>query len=117
MRFTVTESDTAIALGSGDVQVLATPRLIAWLEAATVHEAAPLLAEGQTTVGTAIRVRHLRATPVDGTIEASAAVSSAEGRHLTFSVTAQDGNGDSAADGEIERVIVDRERFLAAAQD
>lgn len=116
MHFTVTESDTAIALGSGDVPVLATPRLIAWLEAATVREAAPRLADGQTSVGTAIRVRHLRATPVGGTIEVAAAVSAMEGRHLTFHVAAHDGHGDSVADGEIERVVVDRQRFLADAQ-
>jgi fluoroacetyl-CoA thioesterase len=58
MRHEVTDADTAAALGSGDVPVLATPRLIAWMEAATVRAAAAFLVKGQTTVGTAIRIEH-----------------------------------------------------------
>lgn len=64
MRYTVTDDDTAARVGSGDVPVLATPRLIAWLEAATVQAAAPFTAAGQTTVGTAVRIEHRRATRV-----------------------------------------------------
>ena len=56
MRHEVTDADTAAALGSGDVRVLATPRLITWMEAATVRAAAAILVTGQTTVGTAIRI-------------------------------------------------------------
>jgi len=56
MRHEVTDADTAAALGSGDVPVLGTPRLVAWLEAATVRAAVGLLKPGQTTVGTAIRI-------------------------------------------------------------
>ena len=67
MRREVTDADTAAAVGSGDVAVLATPRLIAWLEAATVASAAPFVGPGQTSVGTAVRIEHRRATPV-GTI-------------------------------------------------
>ena len=55
MRHEVTDNDTAAALGSGDVPVLATPRLIAWMEAATVRAVTAFLGRGQTTVGTAIR--------------------------------------------------------------
>jgi predicted thioesterase len=114
MRHEVTEADTAIALGSGDVPVLATPRLIAWLEAETTTVAAPLLAAGQTTVGSAIRVRHLRATLVGGSVELAAdAPERVSERNLTFSVRALDGNGKLVADGEIDRVIVNREQFLA----
>jgi hypothetical protein len=57
MRHEVTETDTGAALGSGDVPVLATPRLIAWMEAATVRAATAFLGTGQTTVATAIRMR------------------------------------------------------------
>ena len=64
MRHEVTDADTAAALGSGDVPVLGTPRLIAWMEAATVRTVAALLNPGQTTVGTAIRIEHRRATAV-----------------------------------------------------
>jgi fluoroacetyl-CoA thioesterase len=51
MRHEVTDADTAAAVGSGDVPVLATPRLIAWMEAATVQSVARFLGTGQTTVG------------------------------------------------------------------
>lgn len=113
MRQTVTDEDTAIALGSGDVPVLATPRLIAWLEAETVARAAELIDAGETTVGTAIRVKHLCATAVGGEVTVTAAPPSRDGQRLTFAVTATDGQGRLLADGEIERMIVDRERFLA----
>lgn len=110
----VSEADTAQALGSGDVPVLATPRLIQWLEAATVEAARPLLEAGQTSVGTAIRVDHVRATPVGGRVELTAtAPESPNGRRLTFTVSAVDADGKQVATGEIERAIVDRARFLA----
>lgn len=115
MRFEVTESDTAIALGSGDVPVLATPRLVAWLEAATVEAAAPQLTPGQTTVGTTVRVAHLRATPVGTAVvcRADPPRASADGRRLTFRVTAVDETGRAVAEGEIERAVVDRAAFVA----
>ncbi|KAA9152771.1 thioesterase [Amycolatopsis acidicola] len=115
MRFEVTEADTAEALGSGDLPVLGTPRLIAWLEAATVACAAPSLAAGQTTVGTAIHVRHRRPTPVGGEVEVFAEVreSTVEGR-MSFTVRAVDGTGQAVATGEIERAVVDGERFLGS---
>src|SRR6059058_6205034 len=115
MQHDVTNADTAAALGSGDVPVLATPRLIAWLEAATVQSAVPFLGTDQTTVGTAIRVEHRRATPVGGSVEVIAEPpADPGGRRLTFVVQAIDGSGQLVAAGEIDRVIVDRQRFLAA---
>ncbi|WP_306192679.1 MULTISPECIES: thioesterase family protein [unclassified Streptomyces] len=115
MRHVVTDADTAESVGSGDVPVLSTPRLIAWMEAATVEAAAAFTAAGQTTVGTAIRVEHLRATPVGGRVEVAAEAPAAPaGRRLTFLVRAVDGSGALVATGEIDRAIVDRGRFLAA---
>jgi fluoroacetyl-CoA thioesterase len=114
MPYEVTQADTAEAVGSGDVPVLATPRLIALMEAATVHAAAPYVGAGQTTVGTAIRVEHRRPTPVGGTVEVTATPpDTVSGRRLTFAVRAVDGGGEVVATGEIDRVVVDRERFLA----
>jgi predicted thioesterase len=110
MRYEVTVEDTAVALGSGDVTVLGTPRLIAWLEAATVAEAAPHLEPDQTTVGAAVRVRHRRPTPVGGTIDVYARLTT-DGDRLTFDVSAVDGDGHYVADGEIDRVVVDRASF------
>ena len=113
MRHEVTDADTAIALGSGDVPVLGTPRLVAWLEAATVRAAAGLLNPDQTTVGTGIRIEHRRATAVGASVEATATPpTDVAGRVLTFNVLAVDGSGQIVAVGQIDRVIVDRTRFL-----
>ena len=116
MRHEVTDTDTAAAMGSGDVPVLATPRLIAWMEAATVRCAAPFLGAGQTTVGIAIRIEHRRATPVGGSVEISATPPrDVAGSRLTFGVQAVDGWGKVVAVGEIDRASVDRQRFLTSA--
>jgi fluoroacetyl-CoA thioesterase len=110
VTYEVTQDDTALALGSGDVPVLGTPRLIAWLEAATLEAARPKLADSQTTVGTAVRVKHRRPTRVGGTITASAKLTAGpdEKGRLSFSVSAVDHDGSTVADGEIDRVIVER---------
>lgn len=110
--FTVTDGDTAIALGSGDVAVLGTPRMIAWCEAVTVLALAPELEDGMTTVGYRINVDHLAPTPVGMAVEATATVSEVDGRQVTLAVTVEDGNG-VAAQGTITRVVVDREKFMA----
>ncbi|MFG2881212.1 thioesterase family protein [Streptomyces sp. NPDC048297] len=87
------------------------------LEAATVRAAEPFTGAGRTTVGTSVRVEHLRATPVGGQVEVTAEpVPGAAGRRLTFVVRAVDGSGELVARGEIDRAVVDRERFLASAQ-
>jgi fluoroacetyl-CoA thioesterase len=119
MRYQVAQADTATAVGSGDVPVLATPRLIAWMEAATVQCALPFLESGQTTVGTAVRIAHRRASPVGSSLEISAeppaggeAQDGAAARRLTFAVRAIDDSGTIVAAGEIDRAIVDRDRFL-----
>jgi predicted thioesterase len=115
MRHEVTDTDTATALGSGDVPVLATPRLIAWMEAATVRAAAAFLETGQTTVGTAIRIEHGRATTVGGSVEITATLQrDTASSRLTFDVQAIDGSGHVVAAGQIDRATVDRERFLAS---
>ena len=115
MRHEVTDTDTASALGSGDVPVLATPRLIAWMEAETVRAGTAFLGTGQTTVGTAIRIEHRRATPVGGSVEITATPPrEVVGRRLTFHVQAADVSGMVVAVGEIDRAIVDRQRFIAS---
>lgn len=121
MRFEVTEADTAVVVGSGDVPVLATPRLIAWMEAATVHcantSADTSLAAGQTTVGTAVRVEHRRPSVVGDVVEITACRGeSTVDRRITFAVRAVDGAGQVVAVGEIDRAVVDRERFVSVAR-
>ena len=68
----MTEADTARALGSGDVDVLGTPRALALAEAATVRAAAASLTPGQTTVGTHVELDHLAPSPVGATVRAEA---------------------------------------------
>ncbi|MBV8991018.1 MAG: hypothetical protein JO372_20885 [Solirubrobacterales bacterium] len=115
MHHEVTDADTAAALGSGDVPVLATPRLISWMEAATVGCARQLVDSDKTTVGTAVRIEHRRATPVGDSVEVIAERPSCAGRRLTFNVQAFDSSGRLVAAGEIDRAVVDRESFLRAA--
>jgi len=114
VSLTVTDADTAVALGSGDVPVLATPRLVALAEAATVAAIAPHLPPGDTSVGTRVEFDHRAATPVGATVTAEARLTTVDGRRLHFDVGVRDGTGD-VAEGRVERVVVDRERFLARA--
>jgi fluoroacetyl-CoA thioesterase len=107
----VTDADTAQALGSGDVPVLATPRVVALMEEATVATTARHLETGQSTVGTRVELDHLAATGVGATVVAGARLVTVAGRRLAFDVAVH--NGDTvAAQGRVERVVVDRERFL-----
>jgi len=113
LQRTVTEQDTATALGSGDVAVLATPRVLAWLEAATVAEAADQVGEGETSVGTRVELEHLLATTVGATVTLVAELVHRDGRLLRFAVAAHDSDDRLVASGTITRVVVDRGRFLS----
>lgn len=114
MVFEVTDQDTAAAVGSGSLPVLGTPRLLAWLEAATCACLAPLLTAGSTSVGTRVQVEHLAASPVGAQVEVSASSAYEDGRLHRFTVSARDtASGKVLAAGEITRVVVDAERFLA----
>lgn len=108
----MTAADTALALGSGDLEVLATPRLLAWCEAATVAELADQLPPERTSVGSRIRLEHLAATPVGGTASVTANLEQEDGRLVRFSLSAVDRSGRLIATGEVTRVIVDRQRFV-----
>ncbi len=112
VALTVTDADTAQTLGSGDVPVLGTPRVLALVEAASVRATARYLPSGTTTVGTRVELEHLLATPVGATVTAEARLSTVDGRRLAFAVTVHDGDR-LAAQGTVERALVDRERFLA----
>lgn len=124
VRIVVADNDTAIAAGSGDVPVLATPRLLALAEAAAVKSVTPALAPGQTTVGTSAVVEHSRASPVGADVVVEAELTGADGRTLTFRFTARHGQPGSPAHegtvigtGTMGRAVVDRERFLARARE
>jgi predicted thioesterase len=111
----VDDADTALALGSGDVPVLGTPRVIALAEQASIVAIGNELAEGRTTVGYQVQLAHLTPTPVGGTVVAEATLEQIEGRRLTFRVSVNDARGLVAA-GRITRVVVERARFIDRAQ-
>jgi fluoroacetyl-CoA thioesterase len=114
LQFEVTEADTAAAVGSGDLPVLGTPRLLAWCEAATCAAVAESLDPGSTTVGTRVSLEHLAASPVGEQVEVTASIAYVDGRLVRFSVAASHvADGKVVGTGEVTRVVVDRERFLA----
>jgi predicted thioesterase len=108
---TVTDDDTAIAFGSGDVPVLATPRIVALAEEATCAAVAPRLAEHETTVGIRVELDHTRPTGLGGSVTADALLSHVDGRRLEFDIVVRDEVGQVAS-GRVTRVAVDRERFV-----
>jgi fluoroacetyl-CoA thioesterase len=117
VEFVVTGQDTAEALGSGDLPVLGTPRLLAWLEAATCAAVRESLPSGRTSVGTRVEVEHRAASPVGAVVVARATLARMDGRVLTFEVVANDRQSGSVLGvGQITRVVVDRERFLAGVR-
>jgi predicted thioesterase len=114
VELTVTDADTAQAVGSGDVPVLATPRVLALVEAASVAATTTRLPAGATTVGTRVHLDHRAATPVGRTVVAEARLARVEGRRLEFEVVVREG-GEVVAEGRVERVLVDRHGFMARA--
>ncbi|TSD65621.1 thioesterase family protein [Aeromicrobium piscarium] len=111
----VTAEHTARAVGSGDLEVLGTPVVIAWLEEATC--AVLDIDERQTSVGTRIEVDHRAPSAVGATITATASLAHQDGRLHRFQVAAHDEHGTLVAAGEIRRIVVDRERFNARVPD
>ncbi|MEU6206650.1 hotdog domain-containing protein [Micromonospora musae] len=111
VELTVTDADTAQAIGSGDVPVLGTPRVLALAEAATVAATARSLPAGMTTVGIRVELDHRAATPVGGRVQAQARLAEVDGRRLLFEVRVTDGE-EVVADGRVERMLVDRRRFM-----
>lgn len=112
VNLTVTERDLATALGSGDVPVLGTPRLIALCEEATVAAIAGQLREGDTSVGSRVECDHTRRSLVGETVIARATLVSVDKRRLQFTVSVTNGAGDDIAAARIWRVVVERDRFL-----
>jgi len=108
---TVGPEHTARAVGSGDVDVLGTPVLLAWCEEATCD--ALSLEHDQTSVGARVEIEHLIPSPIGTTIIANADVIARDGRLVTFRVEAVDTSGALVGSGQIRRIVVNRDRFLA----
>jgi fluoroacetyl-CoA thioesterase len=115
LGFTVTVDDTAQALGSGSLPVLATPRLLAWCEATTCAVIDPSLEETRTSVGTRVQLEHVAASPVGAEVQVSATIAHVDGRLVRFEIVAHHASADEQliGHGEVTRVVVDRDRFLS----
>jgi fluoroacetyl-CoA thioesterase len=114
IRRRVDSASTARQLGSGAVDVLATPELIRLMEMAAVAALADHLPPEFTSVGVAVSVKHLAPTPVGLGVEARATLTEVQGRRLTFQVVARD-DVEEVAEGTHERVLVEVEGFEARA--
>ncbi len=124
VRIVVAETDTAVAMGSGDVPVLGTPRLLALAEAAAVAAIRPSLEPGQTSVGTSAVLEHNRPSPPGAEVVVEAELTEVDGRRLVFRFMARHTRLPGSPDdhnvvigaGTLERVIVDKDRFVSRAQ-
>jgi len=114
-RYAVTDADTALAHGSGDVPVLATPRVVALVERATCLAVAESLTDDLTTVGVRVEVEHLVPTRVGGEVTVEAVLEAVDGRRLTFGVRVSDDERDVAR-GTVVRTLVTRDRFVEKAR-
>ena len=111
----VCDSNTAKTVGSGSLDVYATPMMITLMEQAACKCLEDVLEQGETSVGTEICVSHTAASPLGMEIEAIATIKNIVGRKIEFSVTAKDGTGEIGS-GRHTRVIVDAERFIEKTQ-
>lgn len=109
---TVVAENTAAHMGSGDMAVFATPAMVALMENAAMLAVASHLTEGETTVGSEMNTTHLKPSGLGAVVTATAILTAVEGRKLTFTVGARDGEG-LIGEGTHVRFIVQRERFLA----
>lgn len=108
----VDETNTAVALGSGDMAVFATPAMIALMENAAMLAVAQHLPEGSTTVGAMMNSSHVKPTAPGREVKATAVLKEVDGRKLTFEVRAEDENG-LIGEGTHIRYVVDRNKFLS----
>jgi fluoroacetyl-CoA thioesterase len=115
VKLTVADADTAPALGSGDVAVLGTPKVVALCEEAAMTALAGELAKGQTTVGTRVELAHLAPILVGSTVRAVATLEKVDGKRLVFNVSVTDDCGLVAA-GKITRSVVDAITFMDRAR-
>lgn len=111
-EMTVTKENTALSVGSGSLEVFATPMMTALMEKAACIAIAEFLEGDETTVGTMLNITHDRATPIGAAIKATAEIIEVNGREIVFSVSAEDENG-IIGKGMHKRFIVYKEKFLS----
>lgn len=109
---TVSKENTAITMGSGDLEVFATPSMVSLMENAAMNAVAGELPEGSTTVGVMMNTTHTKPSAMGDTVSATAVLKEVEGRKLTFEVQAMDSKG-VIGEGIHVRYIVDKEKFMS----
>jgi predicted thioesterase len=110
--FVVEHKDTAAVYGSGALEVFATPAMIALMEKTCLESVADKIDEGNTTVGIAVNIKHLKASPVGSTIRCEAELVEVDRRRLVFSVKCFEGE-TLVGEGIHERFVVDSEKFMS----
>ena len=115
ITFSVTQDCSAKEVGSGTLEVLATPIMIARMEQAAWTAVATHLSPDSSTVGTLMNVQHVSATPLGMNVTCRAELTEVDGRRLVFRVTAHDDKG-LIGEGVHERAMIQSDRFLAKAQ-
>lgn len=111
LELVVEQQHTAMAFGSGEVKVFATPMMIALMEKAALTAVDEHLGEGFATVGTIVNAKHLAATPVGMKVKATAELTAIEGKKLTFFIEAFD-EQEKIGEGTHERYIIETAKFL-----
>ena len=108
----VEHKDTAAVYGSGALEVFATPAMIALMEKTCLMSVCDKIGEGNTTVGIAVNIKHLKASPVGATIRCEAELTEVDRRRLVFKVQCFEGEA-LVGEGVHERFVVDSEKFMA----
>ena len=115
LEFEVRPEHSAAHIGSGSVQVLSTPSMIAFIEITSLKLLDTHLPQGHSSVGARVDIRHLAPSPVGCTVRVSAEITAVDGRKVTLDVNAREGDKQIGA-GTHERAVIDVERFLGGIQ-
>ena len=108
----VEHKDTAAVYGSGALEVFATPAMIALMEKTCLESVADKIGEGNTTVGIAVNIKHLKASPVGSTIRCEAEITEVDRRRLVFEVKCFE-DKTLVGEGIHERFVVDSQKFMS----
>lgn len=109
---TVREQDSAVALGSGGLNVFGTPAMVAYMEGTALAMVKNDLPDGCDTVGIEINVKHCKASAIGAEVTFTATITEIDGRRIAYAIEAKDKSGDLVGSAEHQRFIVEKERFM-----